>query len=178
VRQLLAEYAAAYQTGGDLALGAHHDQKEPDAIAADFRDLVRRAVPLWRLAHGFAAYLEEYPNGRPAGVEDRFYWTRETTGRTPVTTLHHVVLERLPDKGLRFADKQFYASRDIDAALLVGQATPAADGRSFDLVVSLRARLPKLGSVAARLLRERLGREIAGSFAAYLDWLQKSFALG
>jgi hypothetical protein len=178
VRQLLAHYAAAYQTGGDRALGAHHNQQDPEAIANAFKDLLRRAVPLWQLAYGFAAYLEEYPAHRPEGVEDRFYWTREVTARSPVTTLHHVVLERLQDRSLRFADKQFYASRDIDAALLVGQATPTEDGRTFDLVVSVRARVPKLGSVAAKLLRQRLGREIADSFATYLEWLQRSFALG
>jgi hypothetical protein len=177
-QELLAEYATAYQAGGDRALGAHHNQQEPEAIAAAFQDMLRRAGPLWQLAYEFAAYLEEFPARRPAAVEDRFYWTREATVRKPVTTLHHVVLERLPDRSLRLADKQFYASRDIDAALLVGQATPAADGRNFDLVVSLRARVPKLGSVAARLLRDRVSREIADSFAAYLDWLQKSFALG
>lgn len=177
-QQLLAEYAAAYQSGGDRALGAHHNQQEPQAIAAAFQDMLRRAVPLWQLAYEFAAYLEEFPARRPAGVEDRFYWTREATVRKPVTTLHHVVLERLQDKSLRLADKQFYASRDIDAALLVGQATPTPDGGSFDLVIAVRARVPKLGSVAARLLRDRVSREITDSFAAYLDWLQRSFALG
>ena len=177
-QQLLAEYATAYFTGGDRALGAHHDQQAPQAIAADFQDMVRRAVPLWQLAPGFAAYLEDFPGGRPAGIEDRFYWTREVTLRKPVTTLHHVVLERLPDRSLRLADKQFYASRDVEAALLVGQATPTADGQSFDLVVTLRARVPRLGSMAARLLRDRVSREIADTFASYLGWLQRSFALG
>jgi hypothetical protein len=178
LRELLAEYAAAYQKGGDRALGAHHNQKDPQAIAAAFQDMVRRAVTLWSLAHPFASYLEDFPAGRPAGVEDRFYWTREAGSRKPVTTLHHVVLERLRDRSLRFADKQFYASRDIDAGLLVGQATPTPDGRSFDLVVALRARTPKLGSMAARLLRDRVSREVADAFVMYLDWLQRSFALG
>jgi hypothetical protein len=94
-----------------------------------------------------------------------------------VTTLHHVVLQRLPDTSVRFADKQFYASRDIDAGLLVGQATPRADG-TFDLVVSLRARVPRAGSLAGRVLRDRISREVAEAFAAYLDWLRRSFALG
>ena len=178
LRELLAEYAAAYQKGGDRALGAHHNQKDPQAIAAAFQDMVRRAVTLWTLAHPFASYLEDFPAGRPANVEDRFYWTREAGSRNPVTTLHHVVLERLPDRSLRFADKQFYASRDIDAGLLVGHATPTPDGRSFDLVVALRARTPKLGSMAARLLRDRVSREVADAFVMYLDWLQRSFALG
>jgi hypothetical protein len=177
-RQLLAEYATAYQAGGDAALGAHHDQKEPNAIAAAFQDMVRRAATLWNLAHSFASYLEDFPAGRPAGVEDLFYWTREAGARRPVTTLHHVVLQRLPDKSLRLADKQFYASRDFDAALLVGQATPTPDRQSFDLVVAVRARSSTLGSPAARVLRNRIEREVADALAMYLDWLRQNFALG
>ena len=87
------------------------------------------------------------------------------------------MLQRLPDRGLRFADKQFYASRDIDAALLLGQAMPTADGQAFDLVISVRARVPQAGSMTGRLLRDRVGRELADTFAAYLTWLQRSFAL-
>jgi hypothetical protein len=177
LRQLLAEYAAAYQSGGDRGLGALHDQKDPQAAVAAFQDMLRRAVSIWQLAYDFAAYLEEYPGRRPQGIEDRFYWTRETAIRKPVTTLHHVVLQRLPDGGVRFADKQFYASRDIEAGLLVGQAAPRADG-TFDLAVSLRARVPRAGSIAGRVLRDRVGREIAEAFAGYLDWLRRSFALG
>jgi hypothetical protein len=177
-RQLLAEYAVAYQKGGDAALGAHHDQKAPQAIAADFQDLLRRATRLWNLAYPFASYLETFPADRPPDVEDRFYWTRESGLRQPVTTLHHVVLQRLPDKSLRLADKQFYASREFDTGLLVGQATPSPDGQTFDLVVSVRARGARLGSVAARVLRGRIERELADTLAVYLDWLQRNFALG
>jgi hypothetical protein len=175
--QQLVAYAAAYQRGGDQAVGAARNPTAPGELAAEFKDMLRRAVPLWRLAYPFAAYLEEYPAKRPAGVDDRFYWTRESAHKTPVLTLHHVVLERLPDKSLRLADKQFYASRDIDAALLVGQATPAPE-HSFDLVIALHARVPKLGSAAARVLRNRVNREVTESFGAYLDWLKASFALG
>jgi hypothetical protein len=177
-RQLLAEYATAYQKGGDKALGAHHDQKDPNAIATTFQDMFRRATQVWNLAHPFASYLETFPSGRPADVDDRFYWTRESGARQPVTTLHHVVIQRLPDKSLRLADKQIYASRDIDAGLLVGQATPTPDGTSFDLVVALRARTSRLESTGARVLRSRIEREVADTFGMYLDWLQRNFALG
>jgi hypothetical protein len=175
-RQLLAQYASAYQAGGDAALGAYHDQKAPDATAAEFQDMLRRAATLWSLAYPFASYLETFPEGRPPEVEERFYWTHETGPRQPVTTLHHVVLQRLADNSLRLADKQFYASRDFDAALLVGQATPLAD-KQFDLVLAVRGRSAKLGSVAARVVRGRIEREVSDTLAMYLDWLRKTFAL-
>jgi hypothetical protein len=174
----LAEYANAYQAGGDRIVGRLRDRRNPDAIETAFRDMLRGAQSVWQLAYDFAAYLEEFPNRRPAGTEDRFYWTRETVLRQPIVTLHHVVMQRLPDRSLRFADKQFYASRDIETALLIGQATPQGDGKTFDLVISVRARVPQAGSLAGRLMRDRIGKEISETFAVYLDWIQRSFALG
>jgi hypothetical protein len=79
---------------------------------------------------------------------------------------------------VRLADKQFYASRDLDAALLIGQATPSRDRTAFDLVVVVRGRTAKLGSMAARVLRGRIEREIADTLAGYLDWMRRNFALG
>jgi hypothetical protein len=174
----LSEYAKAYQSGGDRGVGPLHDRQDPDAIGAAFRDMLRGAKSAWQLAYEFAVYLEEFPARRPEGVEDRFYWTRETAIRKPIATLHHVVMQRLPDRSVRFADKQFYASRDIDAALLIGQATPQTDGKSFDLVISVRARVPQAGSLAGRMMRDRIGKEISDTFVVYLDWIQRSFALG
>lgn len=174
----LTEYAKAYQSGGDRSLGRLHDSRNPDANGTAFRDMLRGARTVWQLAYDFATYLEEFPGRRPAGVEDRFYWTRETAVRKPIATLHHVVMQRLPDRSLRFADKQFYASRDIDAALVIGQATPVEDGKGFDLVISVRARVPQAGSLAGRMMRDRIGKEISETFGVYLDWIQRSFALG
>lgn len=177
-RQLLADYAAAYQHGGDAALGARRDPQSPQAAAADFQDMLRRATTLWNLAYPFASYLETYPRERPPDIEERFYWSREEGSRDAITTLHHVVLQRLADKSLRLADKQIYASRDLDAALLVGQATPVENGAAFDLVVAVRARSGRLGGMAARVLRGRIERDVTETLTMYLDWLRRNYALG
>ena len=174
----LASCAAAYQSGGDAALKACHPSEPSSSYQAEFQDMLRRATTLWNLAYPFAKYLETFPAGRPPDVEDFFYWTLESAARQPITTLHHVVLQRLADKSLRLADKQFYASRDLDTALLVGQATPLPGGASFDLVVSVRARSERLAGMAARVLRGRIEREIAETLTMYLDWLQRNYALG
>jgi hypothetical protein len=178
IQQRLAACAAAYQSGGDDALGACHESQPSRTFQAEFQDMLRRATTLWNLAYPFAVYLEAFPKQRMPEVEDFFYWTVESDGRQPMTALHHVVLQRLADKSLRLADKQFYASRDLDAALLVGQATPVSGAGSFDLVVSVRARSGRLAGVAARVLRSRIEREVADSLAMYLDWLRRNYALG
>ena len=173
----LARCAAAYQQGGDASLGVCHGAQPATPFQAEFQDMLRRASTLWNLAYPFAKYLETFPRERPPDVDDRFYWTVESGGRQAITTLHHLVLQRLADKSLRLADKQFYASRDLDAALLVGQATPLPGG-SFDLVISVRARSERLAGVAARVLRGRIERDVADALAMYLDWLQRNYAIG
>jgi hypothetical protein len=94
-----------------------------------------------------------------------------------VLTLHHVVLERLPDKSLRLADKQFYASRDIDAALMIAFAVPTTDFTSLDLVVSVKARADAVTGVAARVVRGRIDKEMRNALTVYLEWIKASFAL-
>ena len=176
-RTLLHEYVTAYQTGGDEALGAHHNQKAPNQSANQFRDMLRRSIKIWDLAHPFATYLETFPQSAPAGTESRFYWTRDKLGRASTLTLHHIVLELFPDGRVLLADKQFYASRQLDTALMIALAVPTADNSGFDLVVSVKARAEAMGGIAARALRGRIEKEMTDGLKMYLEWIRGSMAL-
>jgi hypothetical protein len=176
-KTLLTEYVAAYQKGGDAALGAFHNQKAPNQIALDFQDMLRRSTKAWDLAHAFVSYLETYPTGKTPGVEDRFYWTRDPVGSSPALTLHHVVLQEFPDGRVLLADKQFYASRELDTALMLALGVPNADKTGFDLVVSVKARAASMGGLAARVMRGRIESTVADTLKVYLEWIRASAAL-
>ena len=176
-RTLIREYVTAYQAGGDSALGAHHDQKEPNAVAGQFQDMLRRATKVWDLAYPFVSYLESFPAARPGGTESRFYWTRDKVGLKPILTLHHVVLQEFPDGRALLADKQFYASRQFDAGLLIALAVPIPGRSGFDLVVSVKVRAGAVGGVAGRVLKGRIQKEMAGGLKMYLEWIRGSMAL-
>lgn len=176
-RTLVAEYVSAYQKGGDAALGAFHDATKPKQQANEFVDLLRRSTKVWDLAYAFTSYLESYPKDAPVGTESRFYWTRDQMGSKPVLTLHHVVLQELAGGRVLVADKQFYASRDIDAALMIAFAVPNADFTSIDLVVSVKARADAITGVAARMVRGRIDKEMRNALTGYLNWIKGSFAL-
>ena len=177
-RSLIAEYVSAYQTGGDAALRKFHNQQQPNTAATQFQDLLRRATKVWDLAYPFVSYLETYPGARPEGTIDRFYWTRDEMGRKPVLTLHHVAIQEFPDGRLLVADKQFYASRDLDAALMIALAIPTADKSAFDLMVSVKARADAVSGVGGRLLKGRIEKGMVEAVAGYLKWIRDSFALG
>jgi hypothetical protein len=176
-RALAAEYAAAYQEGGDKALGAFHNQQQPNRAMQQFQDMLRRSTKVWDLAYPFVSYLETFPGARPAGLEDRFYWTRDAVGRKPVFTLHHVAIQELADGRVLVADKQFYATREIDAALVIALGIPTADFKSFDLIVSVKARAEGISGVAGRVLRGRIEKEMTAGLTMYLEWIRASFKL-
>jgi hypothetical protein len=176
-RTLLADYVAAYQRGGDAAVGALHNPQAPGESANGFRDMLRRSTKAWDLAYPLASYLETYPASPPDKTVSRFYWTRDKVGRKPVLTLHHVVIEEFPDGRVLMADKQFYASRDIDAALVIALGIPTADTKRYDLVVSVKARADAVSGVAGRVLRGRIEKEVAGGLRNYLTWIRDSMKL-
>lgn len=176
-RSMVAEYVRAYQSGGDAGLGAFEDRANANKYGMEFQDMLRRSTKVWDLAYPFVSYLESFPKAAPAGTESRFYWTRDQVGRNPTLTLHHVVLQELPAGRILVADKQFYASRQIDAALMIALGIPNADHTSFDLLVSIKARAESMGGVAAKVLRGRIEKEVREGLAVYLDWIRGSAAL-
>jgi hypothetical protein len=176
-RTLLAEYVAAYQQGGDAALGAFHNQQQPNHAMLQFQDLLRRSTKVWDLDYPFVNYLEKFPGARPANTADRFYWTRDKMGRKPTLTLHHVAIQEFPDGRVLAADKQFYATRQLDAALLIALGIPTADKTGFDLIVSVKARAEGVSGVAGRLLRGRIEKEMTSGLTTYLNWIRDSFKL-
>jgi hypothetical protein len=175
-RTLLGEYVRAYQTGGDAGIAAFDDRAAAGQQGAEFQDLLRRSTKVWDLAYPFVSYLETFPKNAPPDVESRFYWTRDKAMRKPALTLHHVVLQQLPEGRVLVADKQFYASRDIDAALVLVLGVPNGT-TAFDLVVSVKARADALSGVTGRVLRGRIEKQVRDGLAMYLDWIRGSAAL-
>jgi len=171
-RARLGEIITAYQKNGDAGLDAVHKQLGTPSTAREFTDMLRRSTKVWDLAYPFVSYLETYPKAAPEGAESRFYWTNDK-----VLTLHHVVIQTLEGNRLLGADKQIYASRDIDAGLMIAFGVPTADLTSFDLVVSVKARAEAMRGVAGRLLRGRIEKEIREQLAIYLEWIRGSAAL-
>jgi hypothetical protein len=170
-RAELSARIAAYQRGGDDAVDAIH-KRAGSSSSTEFKDMLRRSTKVWDLDYPFVSYLESYPSASPAGTESRFYWTNDK-----VLTLHHVVIRTLDGSRLLVADKQFYASRDIDAGLMIAFAVPNEALTSFDLVVAVKARADAMRGVAARLLRGRIEKEVREGLAMYLDWIRGSAAL-
>jgi hypothetical protein len=173
-RQLMLGYAEAYLRGGDDALGAAHNERTPRVVAEEFRALLRGAKNLYALASPLATYLERFPKAHLAGVEEFLYWAKGGVGPDPAITLHHLVIRRDPAGGIYIANKQLYASRYMDAALLVLWLGTPSDGKGYYLLAGMRARSSQLEGFTARLLRARIEEESRSYTEIYLDWIRKS----
>jgi len=175
-RQLLLGYTEAYLRGGDAALGAAHNERQPRLIADQFHALIQSATNLYALASPLATYLERYPAAATVPIEEFLYWAKGGLGPEPSITLHQVVIQRDQGSGIFIADKQLYASRYVDASLLVLWLAPPPDGKGYYLLAGLRARSTMLEGFMARMLRSRIEEESRSYIQIYLDWLRKSLS--
>jgi hypothetical protein len=177
-RELLLGYAETYLGGGDAALGAAHNERKPRVVAEEFGALIRGATNLYALANPLATHLERFPQARLPGVEEFLYWAKGGAGPEPSITLHHLVIHREPNGGIFIANKQLYASRYADAALLVLWLETPPDGQGYYLLAGMRARSSMLEGLTARVLRGRIEEESRSYVEIYLSWLRKSLTPG
>ena len=175
-RQLMLGYAEAYLKGGDGALGAAHNERQPRAVADEFRALIRSATNLYALANPLATYLERFPEAQGLPVEQFLYWAKGGLGAEPSITLHHLVIHREPGGSIYIVNKQLYASRYVDAGLVVLWLGTPPDGQGYYLLAGMRARSSQLEGLTARMLRGRIEKESHEYVKIYLDWLRKSLA--
>jgi hypothetical protein len=176
MRQLLLGYAEAYLKGGDEALGVAHNERRPRGVAEEFRTLLRDATNLYALAAPLATYLERFPQAQAPSVEQFLYWAKGGVGPEPSITLNHLVIQREPGGSVYVANKQLYASRYVDAGLLVLWLGTPPDAQGYYLLAGIRGRSGQLEGLAAKLLRGQIEKESHEYVRIYLDWLRKSLA--
>jgi hypothetical protein len=176
LRQLLLEYSQAYLTGGDAALGAVHDAKNPRVRADEFHQVLWQSKAMYDIAPALATYLEQFPKAELPGSEQFLYWAKGGAGPESSITLHQLIVYHAPGGEVFIVDKQLYASRYVDAALAVISVASTPDGQGFYALAGARARSTMLSGIAARLLRGTVQRATVDTVTTYLNWIRASLA--
>ena len=74
-------------------------------------------------------------------------------------------------------DKQLFASRYVDAGLVVISLAPAPGGQGFYAIAGARARSRMLEGTAARLLRGTVEKTTMETATMYLEWVRASLSI-
>jgi hypothetical protein len=124
VNQLLQKSALerlqAYQHEGNEVLGVYNDKRNPTEVSTQFAYMVSYSKALPKYLPEFYHYLLAYPNGKPANVENSFYWARVKFGLKPTLRVVHVLtMSGKPGEPIAFAiaEKQLYSSHYFETSL-------------------------------------------------------------
>src|SRR5215469_4165313 len=124
INQLLQKAALerllAYQRDGNRALGVYVDKPAPTDVSKQFAYMVGYSKALPTYLPDFYRYLLDYPQGKPANVENSFYWARVKFGLKPTLRVVHVLTMRgttTDPIAYAIAEKQIYSSHYFETAL-------------------------------------------------------------
>ncbi len=121
LQKLVLQRLLTYQKEGNRTLGAvYNDKKEPTNVGEQFKYMLSHLSALQKALPDFYNYLLDYPDAKPANVENSFYWDDVKFGLKPtlrilhVVTLHGVGAEQ---PAYVIAEKQLYSSHYFETAL-------------------------------------------------------------
>ncbi|MGO9318022.1 MAG: hypothetical protein ACLPXT_13725 [Terracidiphilus sp.] len=153
------QHLLAYQREGNKALGVYNDKRDPTEVAQQFASMLSYENALPAYLPEFYRYLLDYPNAKPANVEDRFYWANIKFGLKPTLRVIHLVTMRggpADDVAYAIAEKQLYSSHYFDTAMdlsfcVRGRDNPRHPG--FYLIMILGSEQSALARFRGEIIR-------------------------
>jgi hypothetical protein len=180
IRTMILELVLAYQANGNAALGRYDDGREPLPVADQFRALLAAADPLPAPVPALLAYLDTYPRGRPAGVEDFFYWSVVDFGLKHTIRVSHAMIYPLaansPGVVYAIAIKQLYASHYFHTTLelrFLVDDDRRAGRRGTSLISIMRSRSDGMTGFKGWLLRPIISRRSRAAVGGYLEHVKR-----
>ena len=162
VREELTAYLESYLDQGNSALIEYRDKSKPVRLADEFRAVLDARPGLAGLVPEFYEHMARFPRDPSPDVTEFFYWSIETFGLKPVTSITHVSIYVQPGRAVA-ASKQIYASHYFDASIGLTAALDdpgAVSGPGMYLVYLNRSRIDLLsgffGGLRRTVLRGRL----------------------
>lgn len=182
VREESLRYIETYLREGNTALIEYHDKSKPVRLQDEFLGVLDARPGLAEFAPAFRTWLALYPAGALPGVSEFLYWSTESFGLKPVTSITHVFIYALPGQAA-IASKQIYASHYFDASVGLTAAWDDASNPAHPamyLVYLNRSRIDLLsgffGGLRRAILRGRLRDGMRKNLAEVVRKLESSCA--
>ena len=173
-RRTVLTRAKDYLAAGDLGLLPYDDDSTPVSADIEAAALMDRLGLMSPRLPGVAQYLQRYPHVDHPDVVDSFlYWSRETLGFKPITSITHLTLLRGAATGMPGAlaiSKQVYANHYKDGAVALMGIT-GSDATQY-LVYAHRSHVDVLDGVFGGLVRRIIERRVHDEAPAVLNALR------
>lgn len=173
---------SAYQREGNEILGEYNDKRNPILVPQQFRYMLSYSKALPRYFPDFYNYLLTYPEGKPADVQNSFYWAKVKFGLKPTLRVVHVLtLQRETPGGpiIAVAEKQLYSSHYFETALDLAFCIPEATGPSrsgFYLIMAMGSEQAGLtgfkGSIVRKVAVDRSASSLKNSLMSIKNVLE------
>jgi hypothetical protein len=119
-QQMALQALAAYQKGGNVALGVYRDKDHPTRVADTFQGLLGRFRSLPVYLPEVNRILTDYPSATLPNSHSEFYWEKVNFGLKPTLRVVQQITYRggsPADRAYAIALKQVYASHYFQTAL-------------------------------------------------------------
>jgi len=170
-RRVVLDRVVAYLADGDFGLPPYNDDPMPVVADVEVAALIDRLGLITPRLPGLAAYLQLFPRvDHPNVVESFLYWSRETLGVKPITSVTHVTLLRSEAAGWPSAlviSKQVLATHYRNGAVSV--TAIAGSGAQQYLVYLHRSHVDMLQGLFGGLVRRVIERRVRDEAPALLN---------
>ncbi|HYX52973.1 MAG TPA: hypothetical protein VE783_05945 [Candidatus Limnocylindrales bacterium] len=167
LQQGVLDLLRAYKQDGNKAFGTYDDKHHSTDVARQFAYLLSYSRALPTTLPEFYTYLLEYPNSKPANVDDTFYWEHVKFGLKPTLRVVHMMVwhgQESAPVAYAVAQKQLYASHYFETALDLSFCVRSADPRQTGsyLIMALGSEQRGLSGFKGSIVRNAaVGRSVS-----------------
>ena len=164
IKEMLLDYARDYTSEGISSLSSYDNRRKMIDLTESHRLLLSKSFLIEQVAPEFVEYLEEYPNGDLANVENSMHWSVVDLGLKPSITISHASAYTETKSGTPqfiVASRQIYSSRYLDGSLTFTVLLRVWNGDEVDSYIIFldRSRSDALGGAIARIARGVVEKE-------------------
>ena len=156
-RRLALQALLEYMQGGNTALGAYRDKKQPAAVAETFASLIRpfEALPVY--LPELNEYLLEYPKVKSDNAQAGFYWEKVNFGLKPTFRIVQKIVYRGAvgkEPAYAVVEKQIYASHYFQTALDLTVCVKDAQRPGFYIITVKGSKQAGLTGLKGNIVRK------------------------
>jgi hypothetical protein len=127
LRQVLLNRFRAYKKDGLAGISPYARGKSEFSVGQELKQQLEVGPILKKHAPVFKKYAIEYPNNKPDGAVESFFWVNSLIDDKPTVALVHRLGMPL-DGGYVYMERHFYLSRSHNCLQGLGAALPSEDG--------------------------------------------------